>query len=217
MTSGSGTSLARRLLLGSRKLRVGLAVVVILAALGVGILQVVPLWDRKATIESAGTTEGTITGAEYGKNTYRITYEYTVDGASYESSRVFPGPYAPGGTASQQVLGQIPAYDPPESATVHYDSGDPGYAWLHTRESVVSRHVVYFFAGGAVAVLLLGYLYVEWKLPNVMRDDPGEGSSGGLGRIGRVLGLLKGAAVVVLVGGLVLVGVSVALGQVLVP
>lgn len=151
-------------MLGSRRVRIGLALLVTVGVVGVGAVQLVPFVDRKATVASAETTSGTVTSAEYTRNQYSITYEYTVDGETYESDRVFPGPYAPGGTAGQQVLGQIPVYDDGETVMVQYAADDPSYAWLHTRESVVSRHVVYFFVTGLLGLVLLTYVYVELKL-----------------------------------------------------
>jgi hypothetical protein len=268
----------------------GLAVVLVVALVGVGTLQLLPLLDRKATIANGETTTGTVTAAEHGRNTYSVTYEYTVDGETYESGHVFPGPYAPRGTGSNEVMDAVPLYDPPEQTTVYYDARDPGTAWLVTRDEVVSRHVMYFFAAGAVAVLLVAYLYVEWRVPAALaggdgdrsnatggsvgeramaaamteysgdapseeeveermaaalpddavqqartpdggldreelaaameqRADTGGGgrSSGLFGRIGQVMGLLKVAALILLLGGALLVGTSVFLGQFLTP
>lgn len=306
MASGSGIKRAIRGVLGtSRTVRMGLAVVLVVALVGFGAFQLVPLWERKTTIEAAESTTGTITSAEYARNQYDISYEYTVDGRTYESTRVFPGPYAPRGTASGDVLEQLPVYDEGETTTVYYVPGDPDHAWLLTRDDLVSRHVVFFVAAGFVALLLLAYLYVEVKLPGLgggreprrpasdvtgaggtdpdgpagedpaqqagemlsalgeidpddppseaemrerlteaMPDDavqgartpdgdldvsqlsegstgqrPGAGGSptGLLGTLGRVLGLLKVAGLIVLVGGALLVGSGVALTHLLAP
>lgn len=68
-----------------------------------------------------------------GGQTAQITYEYTVDGRTYESSNVFPGP------------GEAPADDPqglvedhPEGSTVtaYYDPANPSRAFLVQKRNV---------------------------------------------------------------------------------
>jgi hypothetical protein len=165
-------------LAGSRRLRTALALALAAVLVGAGLVQLAPLYDRATTVEAAATTEGTVLEADRTRNQYRVRYRYTVDGRSYESDRVFPGPYAPGGTASPEVVAQVPAVDPGERITVHYDPADPGYAWLATRDDLASKHVVYFVVAGFAAVLLLALVAVDRGLARHREGDEAAGFSG---------------------------------------
>lgn len=236
MANGSGLGgRVGRLLLANRRLRIGLAAVLVVALLAGGLLQLLPLQERKATIQAAETTNGTIVSAEYGRNTYDITYNYSVDGQTYESTRVFPGPYAPGGTAGQSAREALPIHQAGDTATVHYQPDDPDYAYLTTREGVVSRHVVYYLAAGAGALLLVAYLYVERTLGGDSEESasqhPTAGNAGQAmggqtgnatmaaqaGLVARAFGLLKRVGLVLAVGGLLLLASGYALSVFLSP
>ncbi len=165
------------MVVGSRRMRIAVALLVAVAALAAGGLQLLPFFDRKATLEAAETTEGTITSAEYNRNQYAISYEYTVDGQTYETDRVFPEPYSPDGIAGQNAREQLPVYEDQQTVTVNYDPANPSYAWLVTRDAVVSRHVLYFLVTGFVALVCVTYCYAEVKLAGA-GDDSGGGPLG---------------------------------------
>lgn len=85
-----------------------------------------------------------------------ITYEYTADGRTYESSNIFPGPGDSTGTDPQGLVD-----DHPEGASVtaYYDPANPSTAFLTQERNVIIP--VMLVGMGGLTIFVVGKELIE--------------------------------------------------------
>lgn len=188
----------------SRGVRMLVATLVVVALVGFAATQLLPLWERKNTIESGEPVNATITTADYRTENVRsaqpdyyatIEYEYTVDGRRYTSSRVLPGPRLPQPYPGRSL---IPTYDAGQQVQAHYDPQNPGYAWLTTTEHTVSTRAGLVTIVGMAVALLIAYIDAERTLARRQRQF--QGTPSGAVRLGQFSGVFLRALGVLAAG-----------------
>jgi hypothetical protein len=120
------------------------------------------LWvSQNGGIDTYEPVDATVVHSELGSSddgSYHaaITYEYTVDGQTYESSNVFPGPGSRSGNDPQGLVD-----DHPEGASVtaYYDPANPSAAFLVKERSVLFP--VMLVGVGGLTVFVAGKELVE--------------------------------------------------------
>lgn len=122
------------------------------------------LWmEQNEQIENFEATEATVLSSEVAESersgrptSYRpdINYQYPVDGQTYESSSVFPGPGGESKNSSQDgkewAEGIIADHPAGEQVTAYYDPEDPSRAFLLKNRSwgvLIALIVVILTAG----------------------------------------------------------------------
>lgn len=207
-----------RVLAATRWLRVGVAVVVVAALVGLAAWQLAPLQERKERVESGRAVTATVTTAEFRTENERsvyteyyatVEYEYTVDGGTYTSRRIFPGPRLSQPYSDSNL---VPHYETGQEVEVHYDPTDPDYAWLTRSESRVSTRTGQTALIGTVVAVLLAYLYAELAAARVDTSAVRAGGMGTFGVLGLYAGVLFRALGVAVVGVGLAYGVSIGLG-----
>lgn len=101
--------------------------------------------DARA-VNSAEQTEATVisSGVDPASDGYlvEVTYEYTVDGRTYESSNVYPGP---GQTTKSQFEAEdvVEQYPEGETVTAYYNPENPSEAFLiKTRNTLIPLFMI---------------------------------------------------------------------------
>ena len=120
------------------------------------------LWvSQNEEIDTYEPVDATVVHSELGSSddgSYHaaITYEYTVDGRTYESSNIFPGPGDSTGTDPQGLVD-----DHPEGASVtaYYDPANPSTAFLIQERNVIIP--VMMVGMGGLTVFVAGKELVE--------------------------------------------------------
>jgi hypothetical protein len=123
------------------------------------------MWtEQSERINSYETTEATVLSSEVEEDVRNdpdggterryypdVTYEYTVDGETYENSNVMPGP---GRSSSGQNRAQNIVENHPEgeTVTVHYDPENPSNSFLVENRQLIFLGVAGF--GGLISVLV---------------------------------------------------------------
>jgi hypothetical protein len=205
-------------MLGSYRMRIAVAVLLVLGLLAFSVVHMLPMWDRKQIVESGDEVNATVLTVDQRTENTRSTdpdyyttveYRYTVDGQEYTSSRIVPGPSLP------QPHGYRTATFPFEEGdriTVHYDTTNPEYAWVTTIDGRVGeRGGNLIFVGMAIS-LLLAYVEAERTYARTAHRVPDNASSfvqfGAYGgAMLRALGVLTVGVVVSFLTGAVLVNV----------
>lgn len=110
--------------------------------------------STEATVLSSEIAEHLSSSGEGTSRTYspEITYEYTVDGRTYEGSNVLPGS---GETRKGEnwARGIVENHPEGETVTAYYDPQNPSNAFL-----VENRERMYLFVAGVGGLLALGSL-----------------------------------------------------------
>ena len=91
--------------------------------------------DGARAVNSFQQTEATVissdvrSGSDIGEYYVDVTYEYTVDGRTYDSENVYPGP---GQTSKSEFRAEDVVENYPDGATVtaYYNPGDPSESFL---------------------------------------------------------------------------------------
>jgi hypothetical protein len=120
------------------------------------------LWvSQSEEIDTYKPVDATVVSSELGSSDNgashaAITYEYTVDGQTHESSNIFPGPGDSTGTDPQGLVN-----DHPEGASVtaYYDPANPSTAFLIQKRNVLFP--VMLVGVGGLTVFVVGKDLVE--------------------------------------------------------
>lgn len=202
-------------MIGSYRVRIAVATLLILALLAFSVVHILPMWDRKQIVESGEQVNATVITVEQRTENIRssdpdyyttVEYRYTVDGQQYTSSRIVPGPRLSQPHGYREVI--FP-YEAGDEITVHYDPDNPGYAWVTTIDSRVSkRDGLLTFVGMAIA-LVVAYIDAERTL--AQRNQQFQGTSSGLLRLGQYSGAILRALGVLAAGVIAAIAVNAVL------
>jgi hypothetical protein len=118
----------------SGRLGIALTLVIGLASIGFGAYSYT---TQSAALDSATTVEGTITstsieessgrGASY---TPRATFDYTYQGETYTSSKVYPGTLSKDFDTERAARDELEGYEPGTTVTVYVPTDSPGAGYL---------------------------------------------------------------------------------------
>lgn len=122
------------------------------------------LWtEQNEEMERYEATQATVVSSEVDRavdvneaDRPDITYEYTVEGTSYRSSRITPGPGMPTRDAfeAEEIVEDHP---PGKEVTAYYDPANPSEAFLLRDESMVP--VLLMGVGGLMILPVLFLVY----------------------------------------------------------
>ena len=147
------------------------------------------LWhDQNQAVETAETTDATVRSStvevdRIGSDgpTYRpnVTYEYTVDGETYRSSNVFPGPGHLWRSDRGWAVDIVADYPEGETVTAYHDPENPSNAFLIADRTPLIPLVMLGIGGlAAVGSLTTGVVAIVLVLLVSRGADDGESTDG---------------------------------------
>jgi len=143
----------------SGRIRIALMILVGLATIGYGGYT---YSVQSSALDSSVTVDATITstsvetvdkrrGTAY---TPRATFEYTYQGESYTSSKMYPGQFPKDFNTEEKARARLDGYDPGDTVTAYVPTDSPGSAYLEHESSDKPLLVVGF---GVLFVLAAAY------------------------------------------------------------
>lgn len=164
----------------------GLGIVVLLFVPGVffGVVGFVPVYEHNAAGHESEPTTATVRSTDVavkmddGEEKYNpvVTYEYAVDGETYENDNTFPGRSTLWRESESWARDVVGRYEPGDEVTVHYDPEDPGSAYLRNDGLPGSW---FFGIGYAIAAFVAGIWLIRkgterWRQRRLIRETPTE-------------------------------------------
>ncbi|PSP34139.1 hypothetical protein BRC63_09545 [Halobacteriales archaeon QH_10_70_21] len=152
-----------------------------LGALGVG-----PTVSHHIAVQENQPTEATVQSTDIdvktdddGDRSYRpvVTYEYTVDGETYTQDNVFPGGFTRWDGSRSWAENVVDRYEPGQTVTVHYRSGEPSNAYLTNSDGMPDAWIAGALCALVIAAAGVGLIrtgFTRRKQRILMRDTPTE-------------------------------------------
>lgn len=142
------------------------------------------LWhDQNQAVDTSETTAATVLSSTVEVDrldsdgpTYRpnVTYEYAVDGETYRSSNVFPGPGRLWRSDRSWAADIVADYPEDETVTAHYDPDDPSRSFLVADRTPLIPLVMLGIGGLAAVGSLVTGVGIAVLIFIVSRDDGGD-------------------------------------------
>jgi len=162
-----------------------LFVVVVLGVFAIG-FGVLPSLDHNIAVQESQETTGTVQSTDIevnedddGDKTYTpvVTYEYTVDGATYTSDNVFPGRFDREDEDRSWAEGIVDSYSVGEETPVSYRGYDPGLAYIRNDDGLPDGRWVGI--GYAVVAVVTGVWLIRlgvrrWRQRQWIHNTPTE-------------------------------------------
>lgn len=138
-----------------------------------------------AVQENTGTATATVTATDIdvqtdddGDESYRpvVSYEYTVDGETYENENVFPGGFQRSRSSRSWAEGIVSEYEVGSEATIRYNPDDPTRAYLRNDglPSLWIGGIVYAIVALLGAAWLIRTGIRRWRQRNLIKNTPTE-------------------------------------------